>query len=153
MALGMLRRIEVTFFMIPRAAGVRSIRNGFFHKMPSSFPFNFTLAITSTSPVGIFGGTTTFTVQFDPTGSSAGTKLATLSIANNDSDENPYNFNIRGIASAVPATEIDVLGTNDVTIPSGSAASIVSGTDFGSIGYWYGASVSRTLRPTRSKSG
>lgn len=40
------------------------------------------------------GGSTTFNVTFDPAGS--GTRSATLSIANDDGDENPYNFSIQG---------------------------------------------------------
>ena len=40
------------------------------------------------------GGSTTFTVVFDP--SALGTRTATLSIVNNDSDENPFNFTIQG---------------------------------------------------------
>ena len=40
------------------------------------------------------GGSTTFTVTFDPSGT--GTRTATLSIENNDADENPFNFGIRG---------------------------------------------------------
>jgi hypothetical protein len=41
-------------------------------------------------------GSTTFTVTFDP--STAGTKTATVSIASNDPDENPYPFYISGDA-------------------------------------------------------
>ncbi|MBN2200517.1 choice-of-anchor D domain-containing protein, partial [bacterium] len=43
-------------------------------------------------------GSTTFEVTFDP--SAAGTRTATISIANNDSDENPYDFAIQGTGSA-----------------------------------------------------
>ncbi|MER0439957.1 choice-of-anchor D domain-containing protein, partial [Emticicia sp. W12TSBA100-4] len=39
-------------------------------------------------------GSTTFTVTFDP--SAGGNRTATVSIANNDSDENPYTFAIQG---------------------------------------------------------
>ncbi len=39
-------------------------------------------------------GSTTFTVTFDP--SSVGTKIATVTINNNDSDEGTFNFNING---------------------------------------------------------
>jgi len=39
-------------------------------------------------------GSTTFNVTFDP--SASGLRSATLSIANNDADENPYNFSIQG---------------------------------------------------------
>ena len=46
---------------------------------------------------------TTYTVRFTPT--SPGAKTATISIANNDSDENPYDLTITGTA-AVP--EIDL---------------------------------------------
>jgi hypothetical protein len=41
----------------------------------------------------------TFVVTFNP--STAGTRTASLSIANNDADENPYNFDIQG-AGTVP---------------------------------------------------
>ncbi|NDP27903.1 MAG: choice-of-anchor D domain-containing protein [Flavobacterium sp.] len=40
------------------------------------------------------GGNTTFSVRFDP--SAIGLKNAAISIANNDSDENPYSFAIQG---------------------------------------------------------
>lgn len=40
------------------------------------------------------GGSTTFTVRFNP--SANGTRTATISIANNDADENPYDFSIQG---------------------------------------------------------
>ncbi len=42
-------------------------------------------------------GITSFQVNFDPT--AAGTRTATISIANNDGDENPYNFAIAGIGN------------------------------------------------------
>ncbi|MDD2790802.1 MAG: choice-of-anchor D domain-containing protein [Sulfurimonas sp.] len=51
------------------------------------------------------GGSTSFIVQFTP--STAGIKNQTISLSNNDSNENPYNFSIRGtgltpIAQAAP---------------------------------------------------
>lgn len=49
-------------------------------------------AIPSTPVTG--AGTTTFQVTFDP--SATGVRTATLSIANDDSDENPYVFAIQG---------------------------------------------------------
>jgi len=55
-------------------------------------------------PIAAAGGTTTFTVQFDP--SDVGLRTAVVSIANDDSDENPYEFGIHGMgtdsATAVP---------------------------------------------------
>ncbi len=51
------------------------------------------------------GATTTFKVQFDP--SASGLRTANISIDNNDSDEDPYNFNIQGSGSAVPVVSTD----------------------------------------------
>ncbi len=45
-------------------------------------------------------GNTTFQVTFDP--SSDGLRTATISIANNDSNENPYTFNIHGNGISAP---------------------------------------------------
>lgn len=46
-------------------------------------------------------GLTTFTVRFDP--SAEGLRTAIVSFANNDSDENPYNFSIAGNGVVLPA--------------------------------------------------
>jgi hypothetical protein len=54
---------------------------------------DFTLVTTPTTPIAA-SGSTTFQITFDP--SADGLRTATVSIANNDSDENPYNFNIQG---------------------------------------------------------
>ena len=54
---------------------------------------DFTLTVNPTTPITA-GGTTTFTIAYDPT--TSGTHLATVSIANNDTDENPYTFLIQG---------------------------------------------------------
>jgi hypothetical protein len=43
-------------------------------------------------------GNTTFTVQFNPSGS--GLRTATLSIANTDTDENPFDFAVQGNGTA-----------------------------------------------------
>ncbi len=40
------------------------------------------------------GGSTTFQVRFDP--SASGSRTASVSVANNDANENPYNFSIQG---------------------------------------------------------
>ena len=54
---------------------------------------DFTVTAQPTSPVAP-SGSTTFSVTFDP--SASGTRTAMLSIANNDADENPFNFTIQG---------------------------------------------------------
>ncbi|WP_395060522.1 choice-of-anchor D domain-containing protein [Flavobacterium sp.] len=61
---------------------------------------DFSVTAIPTTPVAITTGTTTFQVTFNP--SAVGTRVATLSIANNDSDENPYNFSIQGTGIDLP---------------------------------------------------
>lgn len=67
--------------------------------------------ITATPPelVGP-GGSTTFTVQYNPTGS--GTRTAALHIASNDFDENPFDINLIGLAFSV-TEDFDGDGMND----------------------------------------
>ncbi|WP_298346118.1 LamG-like jellyroll fold domain-containing protein [uncultured Algibacter sp.] len=54
---------------------------------------DFTLTANPSTPI-VAGASTTFTISYDPT--TSGTHLATVSIANNDTDENPYTFLIQG---------------------------------------------------------
>lgn len=61
---------------------------------------DFTVTTQPVSPIAATSGTTTFTVLFDP--STTGARTATLSIINDDSDENPYNFNLQGTGYAAP---------------------------------------------------
>jgi len=56
----------------------------------------FSIQQQPTSPVSA-SGNTTFIVRFTPT--SAGSKTASLSITNNDADENPYNFTITAVGT------------------------------------------------------
>ena len=55
---------------------------------------DFAVTAQPSTPIASSGGTTTFTVRFDP--SAVGARTATISIANNDSNENPYDFAIQG---------------------------------------------------------
>ncbi|MBK8563116.1 MAG: BspA family leucine-rich repeat surface protein [Saprospiraceae bacterium] len=63
-------------------------------------------------------GSTTFTVTFNP--QSTGVKTTTVTINNNDANENPYNFNVQGTGFTVGAA-LDFDGVNDfVTVPNGT---------------------------------
>ena len=66
---------------------------------------DFSVTADPVSPV-IPSGSTSFTIRFTP--SSAGVKSATVTIVNNDSDENPYTFTITGTGSVAPAPEINI---------------------------------------------
>ncbi|PWE00691.1 choice-of-anchor D domain-containing protein [Marinilabilia rubra] len=56
-------------------------------------------------------GTVNFVVTFDP--SEGGSRVATVSIANNDQDENPYAFAISGNSLVLPV--VSTLSVSDIT--------------------------------------
>ncbi len=64
---------------------------------------DFSVTATPSSSIAA-AGSTTFNVTFDP--SATGTRTATLTIANDDSDENPYNFDIQGTGTNSAASDI-----------------------------------------------
>lgn len=75
---------------------------------------DFTVTVQPATATVNGGSSTTFEVTFAPT--SIGAKIATISIANDDSDENPYNFVVGGVGLQ---TFIDTDGdgvTNDIDI-------------------------------------
>jgi CSLREA domain-containing protein len=72
---------------------------------------DFSVTVQPTSPLA-GSSSTTFTVHFDPSGT--GVRSAAVSIANNDSDENPYNFSIQGMGSTpLELTVTKTADTND----------------------------------------
>lgn len=76
-------------------------------------------------------GSSNFTVTFDPDGAT-GIMNAEITIANDDTDENPYNFYIKGTGAEPPAPEMDVQG-NGTSISDGDITpSTIDDTDFGS---------------------
>jgi len=76
----------------------------------------FTINQSSTTTPVTPSGSTTFSIVFRP--SSTGNKSATILIANDDFDENPYTFTVSG-TGIPPAPEINIKqGSNN--IPSGS---------------------------------
>lgn len=107
---------------------------------------DFQVTSLPTSPVG-GGGSTTVQITFIP--SDLGLRTATVSIANNDSDENPYTFAIEGTGAPLPITllsnlishwkldeasgvRVDSHGTNDLSDaaildPVGQGASLATG--------------------------
>ncbi len=67
---------------------------------------DFTVTMQPTSPVA-GGGSTSFDVTFDPV--AAGLRSAIISIANNDSNENPYTFTVQGTGTNTPPTGMVVI--------------------------------------------
>jgi len=77
-----------------------------------------------TSPVAP-GGSTTFIIRFSPT--SDGAKTASISVANNDSDENPYDITFTGATEAKYILSI-AAGIGGTTNPSPGIYSHDKGT-------------------------
>jgi hypothetical protein len=82
-------------------------------------------------------GTTTFQVTFAPR--ATGVRTVTLSIANTDANENPYNFSIQGTGIE---PEMDVQG-NSVSIVDGDGApSLADATAAAEVEFAFAASLS-----------
>ena len=97
------------------------------------------VSVTGTNPGDFFisqqpaatvapGGSTTFDVTFDPT--TDGTRNATISIANDDGNENPYTFAIRGVGAV---GEINLKGNGIDIVDGDTTPSSADFTDFGSM--------------------
>lgn len=75
------------------------------------------------------GASLTFDITFNP--NSPGAKNATVVVANNDSDENPYNFNISGTAKG--ANNIYVYGNGNDVVKGSTTTALTNLTNFGSV--------------------
>jgi uncharacterized repeat protein (TIGR01451 family) len=95
---------------------------------------DFSLIADATTPVASGGGMTTFQVRFDP--SAAGLRTGTISIANDDANENPYNFAIQGTGAGLDAdgdgVPDDIEGTGDR-----DGDGIPDNEDYDPTGYFY----------------
>ena len=90
---------------------------------------SFTVTTIPIAPVSP-SGSTTFTVQFTPVGT--GLKTAALHIANNDTNNNPFNIAITGTGTTITAPGIAVqqpLGANLANGGSKDFGSVVVGTN------------------------
>lgn len=88
----------------------------------------FTVTVLPSATIAA-GSSSTFQVTFNPT--SLGTKNATIEIVNNDSDENPYNFNISGTAKG--NKNIYVYGNGNDVNSGTTTRSLTNLTNFGPI--------------------
>lgn len=98
---------------------------------------DFTVTAVPSATVAGSGGSTTFQITFDP--SADGVRNATVTIANNDSNENPYDFSIRGTGVTTctnPAAPSLVLPSGATSICSGNSLNL-NATSAGNTIYWY----------------
>ncbi|MBK9337223.1 MAG: choice-of-anchor D domain-containing protein [Lewinellaceae bacterium] len=92
------------------------------------------------------GSSTTFQITFDP--SAVGLREATVSIANNDCLENPYDFAIQGTGT----DPVLAVSGNNLTIQNGDASPAKTDhTDFGQV--YLGGSQARTRTFTLQNAG
>ena len=118
-----------TFTIQNTGTGPLALTGGPLVVIAGTNPGDFTVTANPTSPVAA-SGSTTFTITFNP--SATGLRTATVSVANDDSDEDPYTFNIQGTGTTT-LQEINIQG-NGVDIADGSSSpSTADDTDFGSI--------------------
>jgi len=95
-------------------------------------------------------GTTTFQIKFDP--SVTGTAAGTISIANDDSDEAPYNYSITGNGISTTTPEINLKGNSVSIVDGDTTPDSGDHTDFGSADIATG-SVARTFTIENTGSG
>ncbi|MGB0431027.1 MAG: choice-of-anchor D domain-containing protein, partial [Bacteroidia bacterium] len=88
---------------------------------------DFSVTYTPSNSIAI-GSSTKFKIEFNP--SDSGTRTATISIANDDSDENPYTFDIEG-EGVEP--EIKISGNNTEIVDGDDTPSSTDHTDFGNV--------------------
>ncbi|HVN14438.1 MAG TPA: choice-of-anchor D domain-containing protein, partial [Anaerolineales bacterium] len=86
------------------------------------------------------GGSTTFVIRFEPNNFGGSTKNATFSVDNNDTNENPYTFDVTGVRVT---TEINVQGNGNNIADGDNTPSATDGTDFGNA--IVGATVTHTF--------
>ena len=102
--------------------------------------------VGSLSPAGPIapGGSATFTVSFDPSGT--GIKTATINLISDDCDEGTYNFVVRGIGGTGLPAEIEVRRNGTLTVIANGdlTPDLADSTEFGT--YASGTVVTRTYQ-------
>ena len=99
---------------------------------------DFTITGIPATPI-IPAGNTTFTITFNP--SAVGLRLATVTIANDDANENPYTFDIQGNGTS-GAQEMNVTGLGNNIMSGDITPTTTDNTDFGTVFTLGGTSVS-----------
>ncbi|MCC6151569.1 MAG: choice-of-anchor D domain-containing protein [Planctomycetes bacterium] len=94
---------------------------------PASISNQINCVVTiNTAPAASVSAPNTTTTILDVTPQGNGAFSFTYTIANNDADENPYNFNVGGTATLVVAPEIDVQRPATFSISSGGTDNVGS---------------------------
>jgi hypothetical protein len=114
----------------------------------------FSVTATPSSPINPAGGTSDFTITFTPT--SSGLKTATVTIYNNDQDENPYSYSIQGTGVAVAPTVASTTAASSRTASSAQSGGNVSddgGSTVTARGVCWNTSTGPTISNSHSSDG
>ncbi|OUR91297.1 hypothetical protein A9Q87_10955 [Flavobacteriales bacterium 34_180_T64] len=96
-------------------------------------------SVTSSPAASIVGiGSTTFDITFNP--SALYLRTATVSIVNDDSDENPYTFDIQGTGTTT-IQEMNLIGNSISIVDGDTTPSVTDDTDFGNVDLASGTNV------------
>ncbi|RFS18431.1 S-layer family protein [Emticicia sp. C21] len=101
---------------------------------------DFTVTIQPVSPLAATIGTTDFQITFDPL--AQGLRTANVSIANDDTDENPYTFAIQGTGSTPASTTTTLTSNNNPASVGGNiqfTATVIPNTTTGTVTFKEGA--------------
>jgi hypothetical protein len=97
---------------------------------------DFAVTVQPSTPIACDGGTCTFTVRFTP--STPGLRTATISIANDDSDENPYDFAIcgTGLEPGTPTAASFRVDASGNVLADGAITATVFESGFADVAEW-----------------
>lgn len=104
--------------------------------------------VSAPSAAVAIGGSTSFTVRFDP--SAIGAASATVTVNNDDVNEAVYDFTISGTGISSP--EISILGNGQTIVSGDNTPSAADDTDFGQVNT-LGSAVTRTYTVRNTGSG
>lgn len=115
--------IEKTFVILNTGSGVLNLTGASPYIVIGGVnASDFTVTALPATTINALTGTTSFDITFTPGGT--GIRTATISIANNDSNENPYNFTIQGNGTTcTPAVIASVYPTSG---PAGTQVTITA---------------------------
>ncbi|WP_179333186.1 choice-of-anchor D domain-containing protein [Winogradskyella costae] len=88
----------------------------------------FTILTQPSSSIVSAGGSLDFVVQYAPT--AAVTNTATISVASDDADENPYTFSLQATGETA-VIDLDVLGNGTLISNGDTTPDVLDHTDFG----------------------
>ena len=109
---------------------------------------DFVVTALPSTPLAATNGTTTFTVTFMPMPGPPGTRSATISIASDDSTNNPYTFAIQGTSALSTNANL-----SDLTISVGTLNPTFASGTLGYSAYISDTNTSITVTPTTANAG